>query len=116
MNAIELLQANPNKINWFYVSENPNAIELLKANHNKIDFPNLSYNKNAIELLKVNNYKINWGYLSENPSIFELDYDQIAINFKPLAEEIIATAYDPDRIKRLSIIYNFEFKDWFDKN
>ena len=34
------------------------------------------------------------------------------INFQPLAEEIITEALNPDRIQRLSVIYNFEFKDW----
>ena len=33
--------------------------------------------------------------------------------FEPLAEEIITKALDPDRIKRLTKIYNFNFKDWF---
>ena len=35
-NAIELLEANPDKINWYYLSSNPNAIELLEANLDKI--------------------------------------------------------------------------------
>ena len=37
------------KINWYYLSLNPNAIHLLKNNQDKI----------------------NWNYLSKNPSIFE---------------------------------------------
>jgi hypothetical protein len=38
----------------------------------------------------------------------------MAINFKPLAEELLEKALHPDRIQRLSVIYNFEFKAWFD--
>jgi hypothetical protein len=33
------------KLNWEYLSKNPNAIELLKENYNKINFKYLSYNK-----------------------------------------------------------------------
>ena len=43
---------NINKINWNYLSKNPNAIELLKKNQNKINWSMLSKNPNAIELLK----------------------------------------------------------------
>ncbi len=41
-----------NKINWEYLSSNPNAIELFKENKDKIDWDNLSDNPNAIKLLK----------------------------------------------------------------
>ena len=41
-----------NKLNWNYLSYNPNAIELLKENQDKIDWDYLSFNINAIELLK----------------------------------------------------------------
>jgi hypothetical protein len=44
-----LLKANPEKIEWYYLSFNPNAIDLLEAKPDKI----------------------NWVYLSANPSIFE---------------------------------------------
>ena len=60
--------------------------------------------------------KINYEYISSNPSIFKLDYEKMRINFQPLAEEIITEALNPDRIQRLSVIYNFEFKDWINKN
>ena len=81
---------------------------------NKLNWVELSRNENAVELLKENQDKINWLLFSTNPSIFTLDYKQMTINFQLFAEEIIAKAMDPDRIKRLSIIYKFEFKDWFD--
>ena len=56
------------KIEWYYVSENPNTIELLKENINKIKWDRLSKNPNAIELLKKYKKKINWWSLSENPN------------------------------------------------
>src|ERR1700690_2589122 len=57
-----------NKINWYYLSLNPNAIDLLKQNKEKIDWSWLSQNPNAINLLKQNKEKINWDYLSQNPN------------------------------------------------
>jgi len=54
LNGLELLKKNPDKINWFYLSVNPNAIQLLQEN------------KNAIKLLKENPDKINWFQLSAN--------------------------------------------------
>jgi hypothetical protein len=48
------------KINWWYLSRNPNAIELLKENLNKIKWGQLSSNPNAIELLKENKHKIKY--------------------------------------------------------
>ena len=79
------------KLNWTFLSINPNAIELLKANLKKIDWKLLSSNPNpnAIELLKskINeknemseddyydldkSNKINWNLLSVNPNAIEL--------------------------------------------
>ena len=73
--AIELLKANPQKIDWLYLSLNPSqyAIELLKANPQKIEWESLSGNPNAIELLKANPEKINWEWLSSNPSQYAIE-------------------------------------------
>jgi hypothetical protein len=73
-NAIDLLKANKHKIVWEILSSNPTAIELLKANRNKINWDLLSKNTNpkAIEMLKANREKINWDYLSSNPNAIEL--------------------------------------------
>ena len=46
------------KLDWNYLSMNPNAIELLRANQDKINWNYLSGNKNAIELLEANKDKI----------------------------------------------------------
>lgn len=50
--AIDLLEQNLDKINW-YLSGNPNAIYLLSQNLDKIDWIHLSGNPNAIYLLEA---------------------------------------------------------------
>jgi hypothetical protein len=46
------LSNNINKINWDYLSRNPNALDLLKKNQEKINWYYLSSNPNAISLLE----------------------------------------------------------------
>ena len=72
-NAIELLKANPEKINWENLSRNPNpeAIELCKLKPNKLNWKWLSENPNAIELLKEYRKKLYWKNISKNPAIFD---------------------------------------------
>ena len=113
-NAINLLEQNQDKIIWSSLSFNENAIELLEQNQDKIDWRFLSTNKNAIKLLEKNQDKINWKIISSNPSIFELDYKKMKINFEPFIEELNEKVFNPDRITRLSKIYDFHFKDWID--
>ncbi len=79
--AIKLLKENQDKINWKWLSFNPNdeAIELLNSNlnrNNKINWAFLSANPNpeAIKLLKKYPKNIDWWNLSKNtnPEAIEL--------------------------------------------
>ena len=70
-NALSLLEQNQDKICWNYLSGNKNAIHLLEQNLDKIKWYNLSRNKKAIHILEQNIDKINWYYLSCNENIFE---------------------------------------------
>jgi hypothetical protein len=54
---MDLLLANPNKINWYSLSQNPSAIDLLEANK----------------------YKINTQTIWANPAIFEPEVDHFAL-------------------------------------
>ena len=45
-----MLEANPDKINWEYLSLNPAAIHLLKANPNKIEWTYVGSN----DLARIN--------------------------------------------------------------
>jgi hypothetical protein len=65
-NAIHLLEQNPDKIEWDYLSLNPNAIHLLEANPEKIRWYGLSKNPSAGHLLQSNINKLDWSALSEN--------------------------------------------------
>jgi len=73
-----LLEQNPDKINWYALSENPAAIHLiskaLKQNPDtdKIDWSRLSMNPAAIHLLEQNPVKIRWWTLSRNPAAIHL--------------------------------------------
>jgi hypothetical protein len=108
-----------NKVNWEYLSMNPNAIELLRANPNKIDWRALSMNPNAIDLLRERiayentleqeEYnrllnRINWMYLSKNSGTVELLRDNLnKIRWGALSENSDAGAADlleanPDKI------------------
>jgi len=79
-NAIPILETNPDKIeiDWSYLSMNASegAICLLNANPDKINWDNLSENPNALHLLEENLDKINWTILCLNTGVFENPFDQ----------------------------------------
>ena len=103
-NAIHLLENNLDKINWTFLSENP----ILENNLEKICWYELSKNPNAIEILKNNIDKIIWSAISENPNIFILDYNIIKQHNLKLNCEIIQASIHPSRvIKRIE--NNIEF-------
>jgi ribosomal protein L24E len=69
---INYLKTNPSRIDWCFLSENPNngALDLLEANPDKIRWRFLSRNSNdrAMTLLEENLNKIHWYELSRNPN------------------------------------------------
>jgi hypothetical protein len=92
------------KIDWSYLSQNPNAIDLLQDNQDKINWSQLCLNPNAIKLLKerikyennldYNKYKelvilgnsISWDLLSQNPNAIKLLKKNNAIVWYKLAK------------------------------
>ena len=112
--AIELLKINKNKIAWDMLSSNPNAIELLEKNMDLIDWNYLSSNPNAMNLLRDNPQMIVWYKFSLNPSIFQLDYEQMALNFLDLQEEILKEVLKPSRVFRNLELYGYDIDDMFD--
>ena len=93
-----------NKLDWTFLSRNPNAIDLLENNQDKVDWSELSSNHNAIDLIKERieyensltkeeyndlyfEDKINWYNLSKNPNAIELlTNNQDKIYWKYLSE------------------------------
>jgi hypothetical protein len=94
-NCDSLTRKNPDKINWKWLSGNPNAIHLLEQNLNKIHWGLLSENPNAIHLLQQNPDKNCRYSLSHNPSIFEYDYEAMKERMRPMAEELMANRFHP---------------------
>ena len=86
-NAIHLLEKNPDKIVWYWLSMNPSAIYLLEKNPEKID----------------------WESIYKNPAIFGIDFKEIEMRMNIIKEELIAVALHPDRIA-----YLFELEEELD--
>jgi hypothetical protein len=88
-----------NKINWNWLSTNPNAIHLLGTNPEKINWEYLSENPNASHLLEKNPEIIDWNLLSANPSIFEIDYRTMKKQMVDIyLEELMKVVFHPKRI------------------
>jgi hypothetical protein len=114
--AIHLLEQNPDKIDWEWLSQNPAAIHLiskaLEQNPDKIYWQWLSYNPAAIHLLEQKPDKIEWWNLSMNPAIFTYDYKHIAEHRWPINKEIIQNRFHPKNMKYFSGWGIEEFDDY----
>jgi hypothetical protein len=127
---MHLLEANPDKIDWDFLSLNPSAISLLEKNIDKVNLLALCRNTNGMDLIKklmtndnnnfdyCHNYKIIWDLLMSNPSIFTYDYETMKKTKADLNEEVIAKALHPKRIFRLIEEYGEEeiYNIYFDED
>jgi hypothetical protein len=72
-------------------------------------------NPNGGPILEKYPERINWKCLSQNPNtlhlLFSFDYEKMETQNQGFAEELTRVVFCPDRLKRLSIIYNFDFKE-----
>jgi hypothetical protein len=84
------------KVNWLYLSENPNAIHILEQNLEKIDWARLSLNPNAITLL------------------CSLDYHKMFLDRKDICEELVEVVFHPKRIQRICDAYDMDMADYID--
>ena len=66
---------------------------------NKLDWEYLSRNPNAIKFLECNTDKIDWDYLSENHNIFEINKDYLKNRIDPIKKELIEKVFHPKNIK-----------------
>ena len=78
---------NIERLDWSYLSENPNATHILEKHPDKID----------------------WNMLSRNPEIFTFvyDYDKMKSNMEKigLSHELSMRVLDPDRLERICNTY-----------
>jgi hypothetical protein len=75
------------KLDCFFLSENPNAIDLLENNLNEVDWGWLSSNPNAIHILENNLDKVDWELLSDNPSANAINLLKERIKYENLLED-----------------------------
>jgi len=105
---MQLLENNPDKIYWDWLSENSSegAIQLLEKNPDKINWSSLSMNRSkcAMQLLETNPNKIQWWCLSSNPYIFKYDYNKMKDNCMLFKEDLIKNRFHPRNISK--------FKHW----
>ena len=93
------------KIDWYWLSENPSALTLLENNQDNINWSQLSRNPSALTLLEKNQDKIEWSYLSENPAIFEYDYKGMKdAMYNGIKEDLVKNRFHPKNIPK--------FRDW----
>ena len=75
------------KIDWFYLSINPNAISILEKNIDKIT-------------------NSGWNYISRNPTIFIYDYKSMQKHFyETYGKELIQTLYNPKNFHKFGKDY-----------
>ena len=98
-NAISILEKNPDKINWDHLSSNPNAMHLLEKNPDKINWYWLSQNPNAISILEKNPDKINWEELSANQGTYEINYKFMKERMDIMREDLMKAVYHPKRLE-----------------
>ena len=100
-NAIYLLEQNQDKLILTSLEVNSNAINLLQQNQDIICWNLLSSNENAIHLLKQNQDKINWNWISLNKNaIHLLEQNQDKINWTYFSQNTSIFTYNYKEIKR----------------
>ncbi len=93
--AIRILKNNPDKIIWDIISCNPSAIDMLENNPDKIDWTNICSNPNAIRIIEQNMHQIDFTTLSVNPNaihIIEQNLNHICrhnLSFNPNAMQVL---------------------------
>jgi hypothetical protein len=105
-NAIPMLEKNLDKVNWQLLSLNPNAIHILEKNLDNVDWKWLSQNPNAIPILEQNLDKVDWERLSRNPNIFEYDYNAIKNRMYKkggIAEDLMKNRFHPINLHKFKL-------------
>jgi hypothetical protein len=91
-----MLEKNLDKVNWCYLSGNPNAISILEKNMDKVYWNGLSYNPNAIHLL------------------FSLDKNKMLENMKEFCEELVEKVFNPRRAQRMADLFELDMVEYLE--
>ena len=105
-NAIDLLEANMDKINWYSLAQNEDAVHLLEANVHMFINDNyfwsmLSINPGAIRMLEQNMRHVNWSKLSKNPAAVHLlhkypkNIDMVTVWANPNVRDVLRVLSEP---------------------
>ena len=99
--AIKLLEANPQKIEWVFLSQNPGAIHLLEANPDKVAWFGVSCNPNALQMLEANPIEIFSEEAFANPCIFTYNYRKMQQHFlSTYGRELISCQFHPRNMEK----------------
>ena len=91
-NAVDYLLANPDKMDWKQFSTNPNSINYLLCNEKDIDYDELVFNPNCYEIYRNDIEKLKFGsyLLSGEPNAIEfVKKDPSEINWDDLSRVVI---------------------------
>ena len=64
-----------------------------------------------MHILEKNQHRINYSNFSSNPAIFKLDISEMRNQCSPMAEELAAYVFHPDRLIKICEKYNIDFYD-----
>ena len=95
---------------------NPSAIQIIEANPDKIKWEQLCVNENALHILEKNQDKIVWKFLSLNSGIFEYDYKRIMQRMDILRDDFIARFYHYDRLEHFNTLATCSRDEFFGCN
>jgi hypothetical protein len=84
----------------------------------KVNWPWLSGNPNAIPILEQKLDKVKWGWLSQNPNaihlLAKLDTNAMRQNCKTFAEELARAVFNPMRAQRMADLYDLDMDEYFE--
>jgi len=85
-----------NRVNWNFLSRNPNATHLLENNQDRIDWRALSGNPNAIDIIS------------------RYDYNRMTQKNRAPAEELVSTVMHPKRTRRMAKSHGISMSKYID--
>ena len=118
----DIRETNTGYMGWNFANQdnlsgNANSTHILEQQFDAIDWSNLHQSPEPAIILEKNHLKkirIDWTWLNRTfePFSLPLNYAEMREKNREFAEELVAKTLNPDRIKRLSAVYDVEFMDY----